>query len=112
MVSKAVADARGGGGPQLVVANLLRLSGHGEHDDASYVPESLKNSPLGRDCMAVAEQQLLAAGFLTEPEIEAWKTEAAEEVQAAVALAQQEEAPDPFKDDWIVYASSELAEES
>ena len=41
-----------------------------------------------------------------------WKTEAAEEVQAAVALAQQEEAPDPFKDDWIVYASSELAEES
>ena len=95
-----------------MVANLLRLSGHGEHDDASYVPETLKNSPLGRDCMAVAEQQLLAAGFLTEPEIEAWKKEAAEEVQTAVALAQQEAAPDPFADDWIVYASPELAEES
>ncbi|MBT44265.1 MAG: pyruvate dehydrogenase [Deltaproteobacteria bacterium] len=112
VISKAVDNARGGGGPQLVVANLLRLSGHGEHDDAFYVSETLKNSPLGRDCMAVAEQQLLAAGFLTEPEIEAWKTEAAEEVQAAVALAQQEAAPDPFLDDWIVYASSELAEES
>lgn len=112
VVSKAVNDARGGGGPQLVVANLLRLSGHGEHDDASYVPETLKNSSLGRDCMAVAEQQLLAAGFLTEPEIEEWKTEAAEEVQTAVALAQQEAAPDPFADDWIVYASPELAEES
>lgn len=111
VISKAVHDAREGGGPQLVVANLLRLSGHGEHDDASYVPEELRNSPLGRDCMAVAEQQLLAEDFLTEAEIKEWKAEAVEEIQAAVALAQQEPAPDPYADDWMVYASSELAQE-
>src|SRR5580658_10954344 len=31
---EAVSRARNGGGPQLVVANLLRLCGHGEHDPA------------------------------------------------------------------------------
>ena len=47
VISKAVHDAREGGGPQVVVANLLRLSGHGEHDDASYVPEELRS--LGQE---------------------------------------------------------------
>ena len=32
-IGAAVARARQGGGPQLVVATLLRLCGHGEHDD-------------------------------------------------------------------------------
>ncbi len=32
-VGDAVARARGGNGPQLVVAKLFRLCGHGEHDD-------------------------------------------------------------------------------
>jgi pyruvate dehydrogenase E1 component alpha subunit/2-oxoisovalerate dehydrogenase E1 component alpha subunit len=35
----AVKRARAGRPPQLVVASVLRLSGHGEHDDASYVSE-------------------------------------------------------------------------
>src|SRR5690606_21308040 len=30
---RAVTAARAGAGPQLVVGNLLRLAGHGEHDD-------------------------------------------------------------------------------
>lgn len=109
VISKAVSNAREGGGPQLVVANALRLSGHGEHDDASYVPEKLRNSPVGRDCMEVAEQQLLSTGLITDAELLEWKKEAAEEVQAAVAQAQKEPAPDPFADDWAVYASTEIA---
>src|SRR3954463_10514463 len=40
----AVGRARNGGGPQLIVANLLRLCGHGEHDPADYVDPKLKNS--------------------------------------------------------------------
>ena len=35
----AVSRARAGEGPQLVVASMLRLTGHGEHDDASYVDQ-------------------------------------------------------------------------
>ena len=110
VISEAVERAREGGGPQLVVANLLRLSGHGEHDDASYVPEALKNSPLGRDCMTVGEKQLLEAGMITTDELASWKSEAAEEVQAAVATAQQEPSPDPYQDDWRVFSSPELSE--
>ena len=47
VVGEAVARARQGAGPQLVVATLLRLCGHGEHDDADYIDPKLKNSPLG-----------------------------------------------------------------
>lgn len=112
IISSAVRDAREGGGPQLVVANVLRLSGHGEHDDASYVPDHLRDSPLGRDCVTVAEQQLLSSEVITEAELLSWKSEAAEKVQAAVAQAQQEAPPDPFADDWAVYSSSQLSQTS
>ena len=37
VVGRSVSRARAGGGPQMVVATLLRLCGHGEHDDAGYV---------------------------------------------------------------------------
>src|SRR2546428_9540701 len=37
VVSAAVGQARAGRGPPLVVARLLRLCGHGGHDDASYI---------------------------------------------------------------------------
>src|SRR5271169_5900787 len=63
IVGEAVARARDGNGPQLVVAKLLRLCGHGEHDDSSYVDPKLKNSPLGRDCLKVAEEFLLQNKF-------------------------------------------------
>ena len=59
--------------------------------------------------MDVAEKQLLSSRVVTESELLAWKEEAAREVQAAVAQAQQEPTPDPFIDDWTVYASKEIA---
>ncbi|PYK97539.1 MAG: pyruvate dehydrogenase, partial [Verrucomicrobia bacterium] len=62
-VSEAVQLAREGRGPQLIVARLLRLCGHGEHDDAGYVDPRLKQSALGRDCLKVAEAQLLQRGW-------------------------------------------------
>src|ERR1039458_5129644 len=39
VVGEAVSRARAGRGPQMVVARLLRLCGHGEHDDASYIED-------------------------------------------------------------------------
>src|ERR1700736_3563438 len=42
VIRGAVKRARAGRPPQLVVASILRLSGHGEHDDASYVTEEIK----------------------------------------------------------------------
>ena len=64
----AVNNAREGRGPQWVLAKTLRMCGHGEHDDASYIPRELKEEYEKKDPVAVAERQLLAAGWLTPEE--------------------------------------------
>jgi len=104
----AVARARAGEGPQLVVASMLRLTGHGEHDDGSYVDPNLKTSGLGRDSIDVGKAQMLEYGFTDAVELAAWEQEAAEVVQAAVATAQKESGPDPYKDDWSAYSNPDL----
>ena len=103
-VGKAVELARSGHGPQVVVGKLLRLCGHGEHDDGNYVPTELRESELGRDCLEIGIQQLVASGYATEEEISKWQGEAAERVQEAVAQAQTEPTPDPFKEDWRAFS--------
>jgi pyruvate dehydrogenase E1 component alpha subunit/2-oxoisovalerate dehydrogenase E1 component alpha subunit len=100
VIGRAVQLAREGDGPQMVVARLLRLSGHGEHDDASYVPNVLKAGQLGRDCLEIAMAEMVAGSYATEEEIERWKTEFTDEVQVAVAQAQQEPTPDPWDEQW------------
>src|SRR5882757_6244061 len=46
VIGRAVQNARAGGGPQLIVARLLRLCGHGEHDDSSYIDPKFKQTIL------------------------------------------------------------------
>lgn len=108
VVGRAVRRAREGCGPQMVLADILRLSGHGEHDDAFYVPEQLRRSPLGRDCIKVAEQQVVASGAASAAEVAEWWRRFADEVQAAVAQAQQEPAPDPWQEPWRAVATASL----
>jgi len=108
VMQEAVARARAGEGPQLVVASMLRLTGHGEHDDGSYVDPKLKTSGLGRDSIDVGKAQMLENGLTDAAELEAWEQEAAEVVQAAVATAQKEPGPNPYKDDWSAYSNPDL----
>jgi pyruvate dehydrogenase E1 component alpha subunit/2-oxoisovalerate dehydrogenase E1 component alpha subunit len=110
VTGEAVAKARDGAGPQLVVARLLRLCGHGEHDDASYVDAALKASPVGRDCLKVAEGHLLESGWADKSTLAAWRNEAAQEVESSVAKVQREPGPDPYKEDWCALASKHLSE--
>ena len=105
VICEAVKRARDGGGPQLVVARLLRLSGHGEHDDGAYVPSEIRNGHYGRDCIEVAMRQLVDNHLATVDEISAWQEEFAEEVQRAVAQAQKEAVPDPYHEDWTALAT-------
>jgi len=107
-IGAAVERARGGKGPQLVIASLLRLCGHGEHDDAGYIDPKLKASPLGRDCLKVAESRLLSNGWAEPGTIATWRTEAIRKVEEAVAQVQREPAPDPYKEDWCALASRHL----
>ena len=110
VVGEAVANARDGRGPQLVVARLLRLCGHGEHDDAGYVDPKLKQSPIGRDCLKVAEEYLLQQNWAERETMVAWRNEATQKVEEAVAKAQREPAPDPYKENWCALASKHLTE--
>jgi pyruvate dehydrogenase E1 component alpha subunit/2-oxoisovalerate dehydrogenase E1 component alpha subunit len=109
VIGKAVAAARAGGGPQLVVADLLRLVGHGEHDDAAYVTEEQKASLLGRDCLFLAEKVLLNNGLATEEEIATWRHDLEKEIETTTSRVLREPAPDPEEEEWIAYASPELA---
>ena len=111
-VSGAVQRARTGHGPQFVVARLLRLCGHGEHDDASYIDPRLKNSPLGRDCLKVAQDDLLQKEWLDRDTIDGWRNELHLEIEQAVATVQREHAPDPFKEDWEALSCRHLSEAS
>ncbi len=106
----AVGRARAGHGPQMIVANLLRLCGHGEHDDAGYVDPKLRQSPIGRDCLNVAEGQLLRQNWADAPTLTAWRNEMAHAVEESVARVQREPGPDPYKEDWCALASKHLSE--
>ncbi len=99
-MAEAVDRARQGGGTQMVVARLLRLSGHGEHDDASYVPDEVRAGRFGRDCMDVAERQMIESGYADQSEIDGWRSEIVDEVQQAVATATREHGPNPWDERW------------
>jgi pyruvate dehydrogenase E1 component alpha subunit/2-oxoisovalerate dehydrogenase E1 component alpha subunit len=105
-----VAAARRGGGPQLVVAKLLRLCGHGEHDDAHYIDARLKASPSGRDCLAVAEEYMRGRGWADAETMQRFRQEATRQIEEAVAMVQREPAPDPFTENWCALASRHLSE--
>jgi len=109
-MSAAVERAREGRGPQMIVATLLRLCGHGEHDDAQYVDPRLKASAVGRDCLKTAETHLLQSEAATPSTLAKWRAEAVRQVEQAVAKAQREPGPDPYKEDWCALASRHLSE--
>lgn len=96
VMKTAIEAARVGEGPQWVLADTLRMCGHGEHDDASYIPDELKAQFI--DPLESARRQMLEQGWMSETEIEQLAADCAEEVQSAVAQAQKEPGPDPYGD--------------
>lgn len=110
VIGGAVERARAGGPPQLVVAHLLRLAGHGEHDDASYVPPEMRNEPFARDSVKYAEQQILELGLANAATLRQWRDEVATEVEEAVNTAQREAAPLGSEEDWCAMSTREMAD--
>src|SRR5438874_1737852 len=108
VIGGAVKRARAGRPPQLVVASILRLSGHGEHDDASYVTEEIKREPFARDCLKCTEKTIGDLNLADAATLKSWKEDAAKQVDDAVAIAQQEPAPDAAKEDWSAISTREL----
>ena len=110
VIGSAVKRARAGRPPQLVVATVLRLSGHGEHDDAGYVSEEMKRQPFARDCLKVAQQTILDLKLSGADTLTEWRKEAAAQVDEAIAAAQKEPAPEADKEDWCAYSIRHLVD--
>jgi acetoin:2,6-dichlorophenolindophenol oxidoreductase subunit alpha len=110
VIGGAAKRARAGRPPQLVVASVLRLSGHGEHDDASYVTEEIKREPFARDCLKVAEQTIADLNLLDPETLAEWRKDAAAQVDEAIATAQKEAPPEGDKEDWCAISTRKLVD--
>jgi acetoin:2,6-dichlorophenolindophenol oxidoreductase subunit alpha len=111
VIESAVKRARAGRPPQLVVASVLRLSGHGEHDDASYVTDEIKRQPFAQDCLKLTERKIIDLGLADAGTLQSWKDDARKQVDEAIATAQTEPAPDGDKEDWCAISTRELLDQ-
>jgi len=110
IIGGAVKRARAGRPPQLVVASTLRLSGHGEHDDASYVTDEIKREPFARDCVKVAEQAIIDLNLADAETLTEWRRDAAAQVDQAISAAQKEAAPEADEEDWCAISTRDLVD--
>jgi TPP-dependent pyruvate/acetoin dehydrogenase alpha subunit len=111
VIGSAVERARAGGPPQLVVASVLRLAGHGEHDDASYITDEIKLEPFAQDCLKCTEKVIIDLNLADADALKKWREEAATEVENAVAAAQNEAVPDGTEEDWCAMSMRHLADQ-
>jgi len=109
-IGDAVAAARAGDGPQLIVGTILRLAGHAEHDDAGYVDPLVRQKPFAVDCLRAAEEAILAKGWLAETDLATMRNEVTNDIDDAVSTAQQEPVPDASTEDWCALSHRALVD--
>jgi acetoin:2,6-dichlorophenolindophenol oxidoreductase subunit alpha len=105
-VGDAIARARNDEGPQMVVATLMRLQGHGTHDDASYVPAELR--ARFPDCLEAAPKKMIADHVIDQAAVDAMWAEVKEEISQAYERIRNEPAPNPDEEDWTAYSMTDL----
>jgi pyruvate dehydrogenase E1 component alpha subunit/2-oxoisovalerate dehydrogenase E1 component alpha subunit len=88
----------------------LRLAGHGEHDDASYVTEDIRREPFAQDALQRTEQFILEHELLDREGLQQMRAELVAEVDEAVSTAQQEDAPVGSEEDWCAVSTRTLAD--
>jgi TPP-dependent pyruvate/acetoin dehydrogenase alpha subunit len=108
VANHAVERARSGFGPQMIVASCVRLSGHAEHDDGFYMDKALLESPIGRDCIRVAQSYVVEQGWGDEGTVQEWRQEAKAQIEEILQQVQREPAPDPAEEDWHSLATTHL----
>jgi TPP-dependent pyruvate/acetoin dehydrogenase alpha subunit len=104
-VARAVAAARGGGGPTLIEAVTMRMDGHAIHDPAQYVPRELLEHWRRRDPIDLFAARLREDGLLDSGALDAIRRQAEREVDEAYELALVSPEPDPASLETGVYAA-------
>ncbi len=93
-VAEAVARARAGDGPSLVEGKTMRMRGHAEHDDASYVPPALLEEWRARDPIDRFTAYLRDQKVLDDASAKAIDDRIAKEIEEAVLFAESSPLPD------------------
>lgn len=101
---RAVDRARAGEGPTLIETRTMRMRGHSEHDDASYVPKETleewrKKDPIDRFERLLREHDILTDAVKTDID-----QRIAREIDDAIAFAEQSPSPAPEDATKDVYA--------
>jgi len=100
---RAVDRAREGQGPSFLECRTMRIRGHSEADDASYVPKALIEEWRRRDPVDRFEKRLLETQVLTAGQVEALRAAVLAEVDEAQAWAEASPPPDPSELERGVY---------
>jgi 2-oxoisovalerate dehydrogenase E1 component len=79
----------------LVEADTMRMRGHGEHDDFSYVPRDLLDSYRARDPIEMCRCTVADRRELNDADWHAFQQATREEVDAAFRAAMSEPGPSP-----------------
>jgi TPP-dependent pyruvate/acetoin dehydrogenase alpha subunit len=101
----AVVRARQGEGPSLIECKTMRVRGHSEHDDASYVSRAMVEAWRERDPIRLFEDHLRSWGLIDEASDTALSRRIAGEIEMAVAWAEASPFPDPNEVEEGVYSS-------
>ncbi len=100
----AITAARETGQAQLVVGKLLRLCGHGEHDDGAYMDAAQREA--ARDCLSFGPEQAVADGILAAGEWDQWRQVITTTIDTALATVEAEPDAEPAQEDWQAWSES------
>ncbi len=90
---EAAARARNGGGPTFIECKTMRMRGHAEHDDASYVPRELLEEWRRRDPIQRFEGHLREQG-ISEERLKEVEKQVLKDIDDAVEFAENSPFPD------------------
>jgi TPP-dependent pyruvate/acetoin dehydrogenase alpha subunit len=93
-VAEAIARARTGEGPSLVEGKTMRMRGHAEHDDASYVPPALLEEWRARDPIDRFAAYLRDQAVLDDASAKSIDDRIAQEIEEAVFSAESSPLPE------------------
>jgi len=93
-IEEAVARARSGVGPSLVVCDTYRYFGHHVGDPLNYRTKGEVDAWRARDPIDHFQRDLIAQSILSAADAEALRVEVAGEIEAAVAFAKASPEPD------------------
>ena len=103
---EAVDRARTGGGPSFIEGRTMRVRGHSEADDASYVPRPMIEEGRRRDPVERFGRYLVESGAAASARLDEIRAQAAAEVDEAQAWAEASPPPDPAELEHGVYCEA------